>query len=122
MSVDPAMLQQLLQQGGPGGPDIGGMGMGGAPPGMGAPPPDPASNGPPPDPAAASGGSTSEILQQMIDLAKSYLDTEQDQEDLHTMTKVLAQLQSYLAREQKEEDGMMQGKMSPKAMRSAYSG
>ena len=66
------------------------------------------------------GGSTTDILSQMIDLAKEYLDVETDQEDIHTMTGILQKLQQYLASEQKEQDDAMQGKASPKLMRKTY--
>lgn len=68
------------------------------------------------------GGDTVSILRQMIDLAKSYMEAESDEEDIATMTKVLQTLQQYLADEQAERDDAMQGKFSPKAMRAAYGG
>lgn len=71
-------------------------------------------------PAPQSGGDTVDILRQMIDLAKNYIDAEQDEDDKLTMTKVLTTLQQYLAAEQKERDDAMQGKASPKMLRSVY--
>lgn len=69
-----------------GGPDP----FGGGAPDQGAPP----DQAPTDDPVS--------VLNRMIADAKTYLEVEQDEEDKATMTKVLSQLQSYLAKEQKE--------------------
>lgn len=60
----------------------------------------------PPGPPQATGppGDTIEILRRMIDLAKQYIEVEQDPEDKHTMAKVLQTLLQYQADEQKERD------------------
>jgi hypothetical protein len=79
--------------------------------------PDPTSDVGGPDPQAAV-----DYLKQMIDLAKKYLDVEPDEEDKATMTKVMSQLQQYLAKDQSELDGAMSGSLSPRAMRKAGSG
>lgn len=71
-----------------------------------------------PAPAGAEAADTISILKQMLDLAQQYLVVEEDEEDKLTMTKVLQQLQGYLAEEQKEKDGMLQGKMPARALRS----
>jgi hypothetical protein len=89
--------------------------MGGAPP-MGPPP-----MGPPPAPEGG-GESTTDILEQMIELSKLYIETDEDEEDKLTMTKVLQILQKYLADEQKEAQDAMSGKLSPKIMARAYGG
>lgn len=47
------------------------------------------------------------ILKKMISLAQQYVQVEQDDTDKHTMMKVLTQLQSYLANEQKEQEAAM---------------
>lgn len=94
-----SMIPPDEEQGMPAGDPGGGLAAlfgGGGPAG---PPPGPEQQGP------AEGGDTDNpvsILQRMIDDAKTYLDVEQDEEDKATMTKVLSQLQSYLAKEQKE--------------------
>jgi hypothetical protein len=99
------------------------LGGGAGDPGAGAPTVGPdAGPAPTSDDSSAGGGSTTDILQRMIDDARSYLEVEQDEEDKLTMTKVLSQLQGYLAKEQKEQDDMLQGKASPRALRKATSG
>lgn len=109
------MLPPELMGGGASPPDMGG----GLPPGLegllggGAP------AGPPPAP---EGGSTTDLLEQMIELAKTYIDTDEDEEDKHTMAKVLTILQGYLAEEQKEGREALGGKLSPKIMARAYGG
>jgi hypothetical protein len=125
MSVPPDLMA-LLQGGGD--PSA----AGGAPvdgpqdPAAGAPM-DP-SQGPPsdqPDPTSSVGPDPQaavDYLKQMIDLAKKYLDVEPDEEDKATMTKVMSQLQQYLAKDQSELDGAMSGSLSPRAMRKAGSG
>lgn len=73
----------------------------------------------------SSGGSEDEpisLLNQMIDSAKRYLDVEPDEEDKATMTKILSQLQQYLAKDQADQDGMLGGKLSPRAVRKAAGG
>lgn len=103
-------------------------GAGGPPPQGGGSPLDALMGGGPPpveEPEAApdeGGGSTVEILDRMISDAMAYIDAETDEEDKATMTKVLSTLQGYKASEQKERDGMMQGKVTPKGMRKASSG
>lgn len=93
-----SMIPPDEEQGMPAGDPGGGLAAllgGGGPAG---PPP-----GPEQGPAQGEGGDNPvSILQRMIDDAKTYLDVEQDEEDKATMTKVLSQLQSYLAKEQKE--------------------
>lgn len=74
----------------------------------------------PTGPGGQAGGSTVDILRQMLDLGKQYLDVEQDEEDILTMTKVLQLLQGYLASEQKEQQDAMQGKLSPKLLAQSY--
>src|SRR5690348_4501524 len=83
--------------------------------GHGGPPPGGPAAGPPP-PGAGGGGSEDQpisLLKQMIDLGKRYVEVEPDEEDKATMTKVLSTLQGYLAKDQKENDQMLGGVMSP---------
>ena len=117
------MLPPELQGGPP--PEM----QGGPPPAEGLPPEIMAlmgGGGMPPEPPmgdpAAGGESTVDILERMIEDAKLYIDTDEDEEDKHTMTKVLTILQGYLADEQKESQNAMQGKLSPKVMARAYGG
>jgi len=55
----------------------------------------------------------------MIDLSQQYLGTEQDQEDLLHMQKIATELQTLLAKDQKDAESMMQGKPTPRGMRKA---
>ena len=68
------------------------------------------------------GESTIDILNQMLDLAKLYMEVDEDEEDKLTMAKVLQMLQGYLAAEQKEQQDAMQGKISPKLLAQSYAG
>lgn len=81
------------------------LGIGGAPPGApgGAPTPSPV-----------------DIVQQMLDLSQTYLQAEQDQEDLLAMQKIGTELQQLLAKDQQDADKMMGGQATPRAMRKAY--
>jgi hypothetical protein len=102
MAPDPSILASLL--GGGGGASAG----------------DPLGGAPDAGPDPSSGGQdTVSILNDMIAAAQAYIQVETDEEDKHTMTGVLQTLQSYLAKEQKERDGMMQGKVTLRAMRKA---
>lgn len=101
----------------------GGM-QGGMPPelasllgGAGAPPPGDPNMMPP-----QGGESTIDILRQMLDLAKLYMEVDEDEEDKMTMAKVLTMLQGYLAEEQRESQNAMQGKLSPKLLAQSYGG
>lgn len=82
----------------------------------------------PPDPsqAAPSGGGDEskpiDLLKQMIELGKQYLDVEPDDEDKATMTDVLNRLQQYLAKDQQDQDKLLQGNASPRALRKASGG
>ena len=77
----------------------------------------------PPEQGAPEGGeSTIDILNQMLDLAKLYMEVDEDEEDKMTMAKVLSILQGYLAAEQRESQDAMQGKLSPKLLAQSYGG
>lgn len=105
--------------GGPQGPggDLSGMLSGlGSPPQSG--PPAPADQGAGGEPA----GDTKDVIKQMIDLAKGYMDVEDDDQEKAQMAAVLKTLQDFLAREQKEQDDAMGGKLSPRLMRKSYPG
>jgi hypothetical protein len=105
--ADPAALQAML----------GGLGPGGPPP-SGPPGPDPSMMGGPPDQGGGEDDPIS-ILQQMLDLADNYGQVEPDDEDKLLMEKARTLLQQLLAKDQKDQDGLMQGKLSPSAMRKA---
>lgn len=60
------------------------------------------------------------LIQLMIAAAKKYMDVEPDEEDKLTMAKnVLANLQQYLAKDQKDGEQMLSGTISPRALRKA---
>lgn len=89
---------------------------GGAPPelmamlGGGAPP---QQQGPP---APADG---QELLRQAIQVVRQYIESEQDDEDKLAGEKVTSLLQQILAKQAKEQDDLLQGKMSPRGLRQA---
>jgi hypothetical protein len=84
---------------------------------FGAPPPEQPPPGPPP--AAGNEGGVA-LLKQAIDTVRQYIEGEQDEEDRLAGEKVTSLLQQILAKNQKETDGLLQGKMSPAAMRGAF--
>lgn len=53
-----------------------------------------------------------QILDQMIQLAKQYLEVEPDDEDKATMTKLLATLQQYKAKDQQDMQQALGGNAS----------
>lgn len=138
----PELLAALLGGGGPGGPggaappDLGPGGPGGPALGPGGPsgpdaPPDgmPPSitvgggpGGDTPDGGAGGPGGNSEqqalaLLRRMIDLATQYIQVEPDPEDRATMSKLLATLHDYEAKDQKEADAAMGTGPAQKFMR-----
>jgi hypothetical protein len=52
-------------------------------------------------------------------MGKTYLDSEQDHEDLLEMQKILTQLQNLLTKDQKDSDAAMAGNTSPRTLRKA---
>jgi len=78
---------------------------------------------PPPEPAPEPPAQTPEdILNQMIELAKTHLAVETDPGQLAKMTKVLDSLMQNLAQEQKEMHDALGGKMTPRLMARSLSG
>jgi len=57
------------------------------------------------------------ILREILDLAGLYRDQESDEQNLLLVEKLRTIAQQILANEQKEADGMLQGKLSPSAVR-----
>lgn len=104
--------------------------------GQGAPPPgmDPAMGGPAPEAAPApaeepggglygsSGGDNVEGLRAALDALQIYAQEEDDDQHIQTVLKCVAALQAILAEEQKMQDGLMGGKMDPRAIRRATGG
>lgn len=71
---------------------------------------------------APEGDSGASIVKQIISLVRQYAEQEEDEQNVLSAEKITTMLQQILANEQKEKDGMLQGKMSPAAMRKAYGG
>lgn len=95
------------------------MDLMGQAPGMGqAPPEQPFSPAPAPGSEGKEGASR---IKEIIALVRDYANAEDDEENILTAEKITTMLQQILASEQKEQDGMMQGKVSPRALRKAYS-
>jgi hypothetical protein len=90
----------------------------GAGPAAGGPPAGPQDTGQPPDQGAAPGDPV-EIVTQMLEMGKTYLDTEEDHEDLLAMQKILTELQNLLTKDQQDADKAMQGNVSPRILRKA---
>lgn len=57
------------------------------------------------------------ILEQILSLADRYRQQEQSQQNLLLVEKLRTIAQQILAAEEKEMDGMLQGKMTPSAVR-----
>ena len=75
--------------------------------------------GPPPDagPDQSQWSPTPEdILNQMVDLCKAYLNAEKDPGQLAKMTAVLDEIMQNLAKEQQEMHAALGGKVSPRLM------
>lgn len=63
-----------------------------------------------------------DLLQQILDIAAQYKQVEDDPQDLLTVEKVTTLVQQLIAANQKEADGMLQGKATPRAIRRASGG
>lgn len=63
-----------------------------------------------------------DLLQQILELAAQYKQVEEDPQDLLTVEKVTTLVQQLIAANQKEADGMMSGKVTPRAIRKATGG
>lgn len=72
---------------------------------------------PAPPEQQSSGGSPSEVLRQILQLCDQYRQVEQDDIDLLEIEKISTQVQNLLANQQKEQDDLLQGKASPRALR-----
>jgi len=72
-------------------------------------------------PTAGTSDSAS-IVQQMLDLSQSYLQNEQDQEDLLAMQKIATELQQLLTKDQQDAEKMMAGTPTSRGMRKALAG
>lgn len=96
--------------GGPMPPDIAALMGGGAPPEEAAP------EGPP-LPSEGTPGGGADPLEEAIALLDEAIQLEADQEDQNVMRQCSAKLQAILAKNQKDADAAIGGKVSPGAMR-----
>ena len=77
---------------------------------------------PPQEAGADSADSGKEILKQIIALVSRYQDQEQSEQNLLGAEQVRTLVQKILANEEKSQDDLLQGKMSPAAIRGALGG
>lgn len=68
------------------------------------------------------GGDGASKIKEIISMVRAYAEQENDEENILTAEKITTMLQQILAAEQKDAEGMLQGKVSPKALRKAYGG
>jgi hypothetical protein len=110
MAVPPELMA-ALQGGGmaPPGLEEGGM----------APPPE---AGPDGGLYGAGGNDGQEALRAALDALQIYAQSEDDDQNIQTVLKCVTALQAILAEEQKMQDGLMGGKMDPRAIRRASAG
>ena len=99
-------MSQMEQGGLP--PELMAM-MGGAPPAE-APAPE------------QGGGDITDLIRQALELVRQYAAQEESEQGTLDAEKITSLLQGILAQEEKELEGAMQGKASPKMLRSAYGG
>ncbi len=109
--MSPAIMEALGgAQGAPPGQEMGGMPpMGGAEPPM-------------PEPAPEGGGDTVDLIRQALELVRQYAAEEESEQNTMDAEKITSLLQGILAAEEKELEQAMQGKASPRILRSAYGG
>jgi len=115
----PPDIMAAMGGGGGGGampPDIAAL-MGG---GGGAPPMAPEEEGPPSIVEGEPGGGEDSLV-IALDALQDAIDAEADQEDIQVMLQCQAKLQGVLAKNQKDADAAMGGKVTPGAMRKQAS-
>ena len=78
--------------------------------------------GAPPQQGGGDESSALQILKQMIQLGKQYVDVEPDPEDKATMGKILQLLLQYEAKDQKEKDAALGTSPALKHVRNVYGG
>ena len=69
------------------------------------------------EPPPSGGGDSSNILREALAVIASYQEVEVDDEDLLEAEEIRSRIQRLLAKQQKERDGLLQGKFSPGALR-----
>lgn len=72
--------------------------------------------------APSGGGDALELIRQALDLVRQYAQQEESEQGTLDAEKITTLLQQILAMEEKELDEAMQGKASPRLLRSAYGG
>lgn len=64
----------------------------------------------------------SDVVRQILELCRVAVQLADDDESAMVMERVTSLLQAELAAEQKEEQGALSGRLSPRLMRRAYGG
>lgn len=72
--------------------------------------------GPAPEQAGGDAG-PADVLRQILQLCDRYRQVEQDDVDLLEIEKISTQVQALLAAQAREQDDLLQGKASPRALR-----
>jgi hypothetical protein len=78
--------------------------------------------GPPvgPSPVEEAPRSLIDVLREILEGTKEYLDVEQDEEDKEKAARILALVQQLLAVNQRQQDGMMAATPAAKGLRKAF--
>ena len=106
-------MSQMMDQGGGGmPPEIMSLLQGG---GDGAAPQSAPSDG-------GEGSNAVDLIRQALELVRQYAQQEESEQGTLDAEKITTLLQQILANEEKELDDAMQGKASPRMLRSAYGG
>lgn len=70
-----------------------------------------------PQPGENPAGDSASILREALQIIASYQEIEVDDEDLLEAEEIRSRIQKLLAKQQKERDGLLQGKFNPAALR-----
>jgi hypothetical protein len=110
MSVPAGLMEALRAQGGGGyAPDAGYAGL---------PPGQQGYAGTPPDAAPAdSGGSSDDLLRKGIEYIQAALQAEPDDQDSAALAQIVKELYAIFSDRNKEQDGALAGKFSPRILR-----
>ena len=78
--------------------------------------------GPPQGPSSdgGEGGNATDLIRQALELVRQYAQQEESEQNTLDAEKITTLLQQILSNEEKELDDAMQGKASPRMLRSAY--
>ena len=71
-------------------------------------------------PAPEGDGDAADLIRQALELVRQYAAQEQSEQGTLDAEKITTLLQQILANEEKELEDAMQGKASPRMLRSAY--